>query len=415
MKPILEIQHVIKEFFIGGVQEPYLSLRDVLSNPFKKFRQPAPQKFRALDDVSFEVMPGESIGIIGRNGAGKSTLLKILSGITPPTSGKITCRGRVASLLEVGTGFHPELTGRENIYMNGSILGMRKWEIDKHMDEIIEFSGIEKFMNTPLKRYSSGMQLRLAFAVAAHLEPEILIIDEVLAVGDAEFQKKCLGKMNEVSQSGRTILFVSHDLSAVSTLTKKSIYLETGTVKCFDETNLVISQYTSVQNRSCIHEAEPLPGKPSVTKVELQTSENGAVHSFGHPLALKFEVNIPGSRKFENMALSVQVLNHLNYPVLYNWIFDIEQPVLRKEGINKLSLSYPALRLYKGNYFIRVHLAETKTKGKFQQFDCCPFEVVMLNRKEPEWGWQTNVCQYFDDAVWQTETGQTKIQDTKTT
>lgn len=412
MKPVLEVNHLTKEFFIGGMQEPYLSLRDILSNPLKKFRQPPKKKFRALNDVNFDVLPGESIGIIGRNGAGKSTLLKILSGITPPTSGKITCRGRVASLLEVGTGFHPELTGRENIYMNGSILGMRKWEIDKHMDEIVSFSGIEEFLNTPLKRYSSGMQLRLAFAVAAHLEPEILIIDEVLAVGDAEFQKKCLGKMNEVSKSGRTILFVSHDLSAVSTLTRKSIYLETGTVQCFDETQRVISRYTSVQNQSTVHTAPPDPHKPAVTKVVLQTSESGAIHSFGHPLQLHFEVNMPHGSKFENMALSVQVMNHLHYPVLYNWIFDVEQPIMRSEGINKITLTYPALRLYKGNYFIRVHLAETKTKNKFQQFDCCPFEVVMLNRKEPEWGWQNNVCQYFDDAVWTSDNGQLKKQNT---
>ena len=413
MKPVLEVQHITKEFLIGGVQEPYLSLRDVLSNPFKKFRQPPQKMFRALDNVSFEVMPGESIGIIGRNGAGKSTLLKILSKITPPTSGKINCRGRVASLLEVGTGFHPELTGKENIYMNGSILGMRKWEIDKHMDEIVDFSGIEQFINTPLKRYSSGMQLRLAFAVAAHLEPEILIIDEVLAVGDAEFQKKCLGKMDEVSKSGRTILFVSHDLSAVSTLTKKSIFLDKGVVQCFDATNMVISKYTAVQSQSSIYEAEPDQGKPSVTRVELHTSEKGAIHSFGHPLSIKLGIDIPANGKFDNMALSVQVLNHLSYPILYNWIFDIEQPFLRKQGNNNITLNFPALRLYKGNYFIRIHLAETRTKNKFQQIDCCPFEVEMLNRKEPEWGWQINVCQYFDDAFWEIEGVRGKVQDTR--
>ena len=180
MKPILEIQHITKQFKIGIRQESYLSLRDVIANPFKKKTQ-NDKTFFALNDVSFVVYPGESIGIIGKNGAGKSTLLKILSKITPPTSGKIICRGRIASLLEVGTGFHPELSGRENIYMNGSILGMRKNEIDNHFDEIVNFSGVEKFLDTALKRYSSGMQLRLAFAVAAHLEPEILIIDEVLA------------------------------------------------------------------------------------------------------------------------------------------------------------------------------------------------------------------------------------------
>jgi len=227
MKPILEIQHITKRFKIGTKQESYLSLRDAIANPFKKKTQ-KDKTFLALNDVTFDVHPGESIGIIGRNGAGKSTLLKILSKITPPTSGKIICRGRMASLLEVGTGFHPELSGRENIYMNGSILGMQKKEIDKHFDEIVNFSSVEKFLDTPLKRYSSGMQLRLAFAVAAHLEPEILIIDEVLAVGDAEFQKKCLGKMNEISRSGRTVIFVSHDMTAIEQLCNKAVILQKG-------------------------------------------------------------------------------------------------------------------------------------------------------------------------------------------
>jgi lipopolysaccharide transport system ATP-binding protein len=235
MKPILEVRNISKKYAIGG-QERYLALRDILSNPFAAARKTSLKAkvsyntFLALDDVSFDVMPGDSIAIIGRNGAGKSTLLKILSKITPPTSGKITCRGRVASLLEVGTGFHTELTGRENVYLNGSILGLRKWEIDKHFDAIVDFSGVEKFLDTQLKKYSSGMQLRLAFSVAAFLEPEVLVIDEVLAVGDAEFQKKCLGKMGEVSRSGRTILFVSHNMAAVQLLCQKSVVLVDGKV-----------------------------------------------------------------------------------------------------------------------------------------------------------------------------------------
>lgn len=250
MKPILEVQHISKEFLIGGEQEPYKSLRDVISNPFKKLVQPPKQVFRALKDVSFNVMPGDSIGIIGRNGAGKSTLLKILSSITPPTSGRIISRGRIASLLEVGTGFHPELTGRENVYMNGSILGMRRHEINKHFDDIVEFSGVAQFLDTPLKRYSSGMQLRLAFAVAAHLEPEILVIDEVLAVGDAEFQKKCLGKMDEVSKSGRTVLFVSHNMTAVQTLCPKSLMLVNGTTSGVRATSEIINEYYALSVNS---------------------------------------------------------------------------------------------------------------------------------------------------------------------
>src|ERR1039457_1790425 len=186
------------------------------------------EQFWALDNVSFEVKEGEVLGIIGRNGAGKSTLLKILSQVTTPTSGEIKVRGRIASLLEVGTGFHPELTGRENVFLNGAILGMTKAEIRKKFDEIVAFSGIEEFIDTPVKRYSSGMYVRLAFAVAAHLEPEILIVDEVLAVGDAEFQKKCLGKMQDVSKSGRTVLFVSHNMLAIKSLCGTTILMKDG-------------------------------------------------------------------------------------------------------------------------------------------------------------------------------------------
>jgi lipopolysaccharide transport system ATP-binding protein len=205
VKPILEVHHLAKKYKIRHQSGGYLSLRERMLNAFKPGNTNS-EDFWAVNDVSFEVQPGESVGIIGRNGAGKSTLLKILSKITPPTKGKIITRGRIASLLEVGTGFHPELTGRENIFFNGSLLGMKRKEIEEKFDEIVDFSGVEKFLDTPLKHYSSGMQLRLAFSVAAFLEPEILIIDEVLAVGDAEFQKKCLGKMENVSKNGRTIL-----------------------------------------------------------------------------------------------------------------------------------------------------------------------------------------------------------------
>jgi lipopolysaccharide transport system ATP-binding protein len=252
MKPILEIKNISKQFLIGRQQEKYLSLRDSIAGFFKRKINQDNEILYALQDLSFDVHQGESIGIIGRNGAGKSTLLKILSKITPPTSGNIICRGRIASLLEVGTGFHSELTGRDNIYMNGSILGMRKWEIDKHFDAIVEFSGVERFLDTPLKHYSSGMQLRLAFSVAAHLEPEIMIIDEVLSVGDAEFQKKCLGKMDEVSKSGRTVLFVSHQLGTIAQLCSKSILLDKGKLIIKDKTSLVIDRYlknqTGVEN-----------------------------------------------------------------------------------------------------------------------------------------------------------------------
>jgi lipopolysaccharide transport system ATP-binding protein len=200
----------------------------------------------SLKDVSFDVEKGDAVGIIGRNGAGKSTLLKLLSRVTSPSSGKVFLNGRVASLLEVGTGFHPELTGRENIYLNGAILGMRKKEIDRRFDEIVDFSGVERYVDTPVKRYSSGMYVRLAFAVAAHLESEILIVDEVLAVGDAEFQKKCLGKMSDVTNSlGKTVLFVSHNMTSIQNLCNKSMLLSNGQLTCYSNTDTVINEYFS--------------------------------------------------------------------------------------------------------------------------------------------------------------------------
>jgi ABC-type polysaccharide/polyol phosphate transport system ATPase subunit len=244
VKPILEIDRISKLFMIHHERLPYFSFRDRITGIFK--RVPKAEEFWALDGVSFDVQEGDSTGIIGRNGAGKSTLLKILSRITPPTKGKITCRGRIASLLEVGTGFHQELSGRENVYMNGSILGMKKSEIDARFDEIIQFSGTEKFLDIPLKHYSSGMQLRLAFAVAAHLEPEILIVDEVLAVGDAEFQKKCLKKMEDVNQQGRTVLFVSHNLPTLKAFCKKGILLNQGKVVVNGTINEAVDEYLSL-------------------------------------------------------------------------------------------------------------------------------------------------------------------------
>ncbi|MBL7891470.1 MAG: ABC transporter ATP-binding protein, partial [Bacteroidia bacterium] len=210
-----------------GNEDPYLKIGEVNDRT-----QAGSSKYVwSLRDVSFDVKRGEVLGIIGKNGAGKSTLLKILSRVTQPTTGTIKTKGRIASLLEVGTGFHPELTGRENVFLNGAILGMERSEIKAKFDEIVDFSGVERYIDTPVKRYSSGMYVRLAFAVAAHLEPEILIVDEVLAVGDAEFQKKCLGKMKDVSNSGRTILFVSHNMTAVNTLCSRCLYLKNGRVK----------------------------------------------------------------------------------------------------------------------------------------------------------------------------------------
>jgi len=245
LKPILEINNIWKSYKIGGQKERYLSLRDKLMNPFKSTPK---EEFWALKDISFTVEQGESVGIIGRNGAGKSTLLKILSRITPPTKGFIKARGRVASLLEVGTGFHPELTGRENIYLNGSILGLKRQEIKARYDEIVAFAGVEKFLNTPLKRYSSGMELRLAFAVAAFLDADLLILDEILAVGDQDFQNKCLAKMDNITQATeRSIILISHNMDAIRRVCSKSLLLEKGKVKAIGPTEEIISLYTNSQ------------------------------------------------------------------------------------------------------------------------------------------------------------------------
>lgn len=248
MPPIIEIRNLGKQYKLNAMQ-PYLALRDIISGSVRNMLRSDKKKtesFWALQDIDIDIEKGERIGIIGRNGAGKSTLLKIISRITPPTTGCAVIRGRVGSLLEVGTGFHPELTGRENIFLNGSILGLKKAEISKQFDGIVDFSGVERFIDTPLKHYSSGMQLRLAFSVAAHLDPEILLIDEVLAVGDLEFQKKCLGKMEEVSKSeGRTILFVSHNMDSIRKFCPNTILLDAGTIISKGNTEKVIAEYVA--------------------------------------------------------------------------------------------------------------------------------------------------------------------------
>jgi lipopolysaccharide transport system ATP-binding protein len=245
----IKVEHLTKQYVLRQQQVgSYTALRDVLANKAKSVfkggtNKTAKDTFLALDDINFSIEAGERVGIIGRNGAGKSTLLKVLSRIVAPTKGKITLEGRIASLLEVGTGFHPELTGRENIFLNGSILGMSKAEILKKFDEIVAFAEVERFLDTPVKRYSSGMYVRLAFAVAAHLEPEILIVDEVLAVGDAEFQKKCLGRMKEVAGDGRTVLFVSHNMDAVQRLCNRGILLNKGKLVLEGDINSVTNKY----------------------------------------------------------------------------------------------------------------------------------------------------------------------------
>ncbi len=249
MSSVIKAENISKRYILDHQgSERYVALRDVIAskvkNTFKTGTKASDkEEFWALRDLNFEIKQGDRVGIVGRNGAGKSTLLKILSRITEPTTGKIGIKGRIASLLEVGTGFHPELTGRENIYLNGAILGMRKHEISRKFDEIVSFAEVERFLDTPVKRYSSGMYVRLAFAVAAHLEPEILIVDEVLAVGDAQFQKKCLGRMNEVGKEGRTVLFVSHSMQAIKGLCNRGILLSAGTTEGVTDVDSVVRSY----------------------------------------------------------------------------------------------------------------------------------------------------------------------------
>lgn len=252
MKPAIKVANLGKEYFIGGKEKGNETFREMLAGslaaPFLRLKNlkghvTEEERFWALKDVSFDVKPGEVVGIIGRNGAGKSTLLKILSRITEPTTGEVSIRGRISSLLEVGTGFHPELTGRENIFLNGAILGMSRQEIRSKFDEIVTFSEVEKFLDTPVKRYSSGMYVRLAFAVAAHLDPEILIVDEVLAVGDAAFQAKCLGRIGRVAKEGRTVLFVSHNMGAIKSLCQRVIHLDGGRVLMDAEAGEVVTRY----------------------------------------------------------------------------------------------------------------------------------------------------------------------------
>lgn len=245
----IHVDHITKEYRLGALRHETM-LREVLTNMLRPGRRTPPRTILALNDLSFHVGVGEVVGLIGRNGAGKSTLLKILSRITYPTSGRIRVRGRVASLIEVGTGFHDELTGRENIYLNGSILGMRKREIDTRLEQIIEFAGVRQFVDTPIKRYSSGMRLRLGFAVAAHMEPDVLFVDEVLAVGDAEFQKKCLAAMDDMRTGGRTVVFVSHNMAAIENLCPRTIWIDGGRMRQDGPSDQVIAAYLATFSES---------------------------------------------------------------------------------------------------------------------------------------------------------------------
>lgn len=332
----------------------------------------------ALRHINFEVKQGEVLGIIGSNGAGKSTLLKILSQITAPTEGRIKIKGKISSLLEVGTGFHPELTGRENIYLNGAILGMTKREIRSKFDEIVDFAGIERYIDTPVKRYSSGMYVRLAFAVAAHLEPEILIIDEVLAVGDAEFQKKCLGKMKDVSQNeGRTILFVSHNMQAVNNLCNKAMWLQYGKVKEIGAVSSIVNKYISgvqqLKLRQSWDNPEEAPGNEYIRfkKVEMIP----VLPDPNAPIDVRTQLNV--RFQFWNMEDDVLLNTGLHlFSISGECIFDVPSPiVLCKKGIVEGECIIPGNLLNDGTYYISIIVVKDTSIQRFYLEECISFDV----------------------------------------
>ena len=357
------------------------------------------EEFWALRDVSFDVKRGEVLGIIGRNGAGKSTLLKILSRITEPTRGRATIRGRVASLLEVGTGFHQDLTGRENIFLNGAILGMTRAEIKSKFDQIVDFAEIEKFLDTPVKRYSSGMFVRLAFAVAAHLEPEILIIDEVLAVGDVVFQKKCLGKMQSAANSGRTVLFVSHNMQTVAGLTERAILLQSGRVAAIGRTSEIIEQYLAEQGAASTVYERPASGtQPEITRVELHTTRSGQLQEFGKPMTIDVEIHAP--EPVPNAAVSFHIMTSRHQPVVHVLNLDSEVPMLRSAGTHTLRCVLPRVRLYPGNYYLNFYFGATDPRRKFDApREICPFEVAVLDEVR-EFYWYPDNALYVEDVQW---------------
>lgn len=341
---------------VRGKEDPYLKVGDTNDRSTKGNSN----LVWALRDINFEVKQGEVLGIIGKNGAGKSTLLKILSRVTSPTVGEIKVKGRIASLLEVGTGFHPELTGRENIFLNGAILGMTKQEIRKKFDEIVDFSGVERYIDTPVKRYSSGMYVRLAFAVAAHLEPEILIVDEVLAVGDAEFQKKCLGKMKEVSGHGRTVLFVSHNMGAVRNLCSSAILLKHGTILAEGKVESVMNQYLmdSANNKSFYSQDENKSKKVNLRKISLLSEDGLALttHNFENEITIEtqYDIHIPVDGLI--VWFSVRTLDEQEVFASTDNDLDPERLNNRNEGSYVSQVKIPRKLLNTGNYRLVVGL-----------------------------------------------------------
>lgn len=387
MKPIIKVENLSKQYKLGGEQKPYSTLRESLietaQKPLKVFKRSQDREknsFWALKDVNFEVLPGEVVGIIGRNGAGKSTLLKILSRITEPTKGRIELYGRIGSLLEVGTGFHPELTGRENIFLNGAILGMRREEITKKFDEIVDFAEVEQFLDTPVKHYSSGMYTRLAFAVAANLEPEVLVVDEVLAVGDAEFQKKCLGKMKSVSENdGKTVLFVSHNLGAVSNLCNKGILLNKGSILINGNIDQVIASYVTLSQSKKQFSVELVDaerygtGKAKFTSLKIFSGDNSEVIQTGDDVFITIELR--AYQKIEDSNAAVII-----YDAAGNRIIDVNTAIkgdfvsLNENESACVEFQLKNVLLKPGNYNVGLWLG----RSNMEETDSIPFASGFL-------------------------------------
>lgn len=366
----------------------YVALRDVLAEKAKALignrksetaNRKSVEEFWALKDVSFEVKQGEAVGIIGRNGAGKSTLLKVLSRITEPTSGRIRLRGRGASLLEVGTGFHPELTGRENIFLNGAVLGMHRAEIRKKFDEIVAFAEVEKFLDTPVKRYSSGMYMRLAFAVAAHLEPEILIVDEVLAVGDAQFQKKCLGKMQDVSaREGRTVLFVSHNMTAVQTLCRRAMMLSGGQLIADDSVAPVVTRYLREAQGSS--EARQWGDPQTAPGNDLIRIRRVRVLPDGDPAGGLLTMQTPLRIETEYWVVKAGAATHLTYHLINDQGIIVLtsgcSSQIQMPGVYKAVFTIPGQLLNSGGYFLKLLIVENENQVVYENDGIASFTIV---------------------------------------
>ncbi|WP_027000727.1 polysaccharide ABC transporter ATP-binding protein [Eisenibacter elegans] len=398
MTVVLHTSDLAKRYYKGRPRPQ--TLREALSLWGKS--SPSRQAFWALQDINLSIHQGETLGIVGPNGAGKSTLLKVLAKITAPTKGKVLVRGRVAALLEVGTGFHPELSGRENIYLRGGVLGMRKADIRARIDDIIDFSGVSAHIDTPVKRYSSGMYVRLGFAVAAHLAADILLIDEVLAVGDGAFQQQCQQKIKSLSQEGKTVVWVSHQLHTVATLCSRALLLAEGRVQESGTADTIIQAYTAqFSPRQTRYQASVSSPNPQFTSAHLETNPGGGLQHNGQPMRLHLGLHLP--QGLRQGAVSVQVVRHDNIPVAHVGFFDTESQHFTQAGNYTLSCEFPQLRLYQGHYSLQIYLSDMHNGTQWEVLqDICSFEVTMGTQIRP-YAWQPKACTYTEDAHWQIE------------